>query len=89
MVANQFQHVAVTYDEVSGMATLYRNGGVVRQEILGRFSLVTNGIVNIGLRDARVGTEGSFRGLIDEVRIYNRALSAAEIKAIYDTGSVG
>ncbi|PIU98326.1 hypothetical protein COS61_02040, partial [Candidatus Wolfebacteria bacterium CG03_land_8_20_14_0_80_40_12] len=25
-----------------------------------------------------------FNGLIDEVRIYNRALSAAEIKALYD-----
>jgi hypothetical protein len=26
----------------------------------------------------------NFKGLIDEVRIYNRALSDAEIKALYD-----
>ena len=27
--------------------------------------------------------------LIDEIRIYNRALTGAEIKAIYDAGSAG
>ena len=26
----------------------------------------------------------SFRGLIDDIRIYNRALSTAEVKALYD-----
>jgi hypothetical protein len=30
-----------------------------------------------------------FAGLIDEVSIYNRALAADEIKAIYDAGSAG
>ena len=28
-------------------------------------------------------------GLIDEVEIFNRALTAAEIEAIYDAGSAG
>ena len=31
----------------------------------------------------------AFGGLIDEVQIYNRALTAAEIKSIYDAGSAG
>lgn len=31
----------------------------------------------------------AFSGLIDEVKIYNRALSDGDIKAIYDAGSVG
>ena len=30
-----------------------------------------------------------FNGLIDEVGLYDRALTAAEIKAIYDAGSAG
>ena len=30
-----------------------------------------------------------FSGLVDEVAIFNRALSAAEIKSIYDAGSAG
>jgi len=32
---------------------------------------------------------GAFNGLIDEVEIYNRALSAAEIQAIFNAGSAG
>ena len=32
---------------------------------------------------------GCFRGLIDEVEIYNRALSAGEIQALYDAGDAG
>jgi len=33
--------------------------------------------------------EDSFGGLIDEVSVYNRALSAAEIQAIFNAGSAG
>lgn len=35
------------------------------------------------------GSRSFFDGLIDEVEIFNRALSAAEIRAIYDAGSAG
>ena len=35
------------------------------------------------------GFVGYFGGVIDEVEIFNRALSAAEVKAIYDAGSAG
>lgn len=33
--------------------------------------------------------DGSFPGLIDEVEVYNRALSASEIQAIFNAGSAG
>ncbi len=42
----------------------------------------------IGEIDA-VGPEQPFNGLIDEVDIYNRALSASEIQSIYNAGSAG
>ena len=32
------------------------------------------------------GNYGSFKGLIDDVRIYDRALSAAEVQALYNLG---
>ena len=35
------------------------------------------------------GFASEFGGIIDEVEVFNRALSAAEIKAIYDAGSAG
>ncbi len=33
-----------------------------------------------------VGAESDFKGLIDDVRIYNRALTADEIKRLYQIG---
>lgn len=33
--------------------------------------------------------EGAFDGIIDEIEIFNRALSASEIQAIYNAGSAG
>jgi hypothetical protein len=45
-------------------------------------------VVDIG-RCPAASTECPFAGQIDEVQIYNRALSAAEIQAIYNTGSAG
>jgi prepilin-type N-terminal cleavage/methylation domain-containing protein len=45
-------------------------------------------ILSVILNSCKIGTRVSpyeyFKGLIDEVRIYNRALSADEIKALYD-----
>jgi hypothetical protein len=43
----------------------------------------------IGVRDRAGSKDLPFDGIIDEVRIYNRALSAAEILAIYDSGRKG
>mgnify|MGYP001980151636 CR=1 FL=1 len=39
---------------------------------------------NIG---SRGGTDAFFNGLIDDVRIYDRALSAEEIQALYQSGN--
>lgn len=87
---NQFQHVVMTYSQSTEIAKLYVNGSVVKQQQVGRISLATNGSVNIGYRDASVSLQfATFRGVIDEVSIYNRALSDDEIKAIYDFGSTG
>jgi len=36
-----------------------------------------------------LGTGSCFHGMIDEVSIYNRALSASEIQSVYYAGSSG
>ena len=46
-----------------------------------------NGALCIGGTQRCLGTP--FRGLIDEVQVFNRALTADEIKAIYDAGGIG
>ncbi len=85
---NVFEHAALTYDEVSGTATLYCNGAVVAQSNLGSFTPLTSYNLYLGRRpgpDSYI----TFAGLIDEPTVYNRALSANEIAAIYNAGSAG
>jgi hypothetical protein len=90
VVANQFQHVAVTYDRASGIARLFRNGTIVKQAPLGSYIAQTRTDVFIGYRPATTqGGPLGFVGIVDEPAIYNRALSQSEIQAIYNAGSAG
>ena len=70
-----WSHVAATYDGTT--LRLYLNGTQVAQ-------LATSGSILTSSSPLRIGGNGIwgeyFNGLIDEVRVYNRALSAAEIQ---------
>jgi hypothetical protein len=80
---NVWSHIAVTYTTAAGPASsslrFYVNGALVRTitNAINQNILQGNQPLRIGNSNASV-SEG-FNGLIDEVRIYNRALSAAEI----------
>jgi hypothetical protein len=85
-----FQHVALTYDKTTGMATIYRNGVIVRQQNLGIFTPQTTYDLYLGRRPLSPTAEQySFVGALDEPAVYNRALSSNEIAAIYSAGSAG
>jgi hypothetical protein len=90
VAANQFQHVAVTYDRTSGVAQLLVNGVVLQQSILGSFTPQTSSDAYIGYRPS-TSPNGpiNFTGFIDEVSLYNHALSTGEVQAIYQAGSAG
>ena len=79
---NVYQHVALTYDTNSGLAALYLNGTNVAVTNLGVFVPKMDGDVLLG-RDLTLYTNNYFAGAMDEVSIYKRALSGAEITAIY------
>ena len=83
-VLNQWNHVVFTYD---GGTTIkfYMNGQLTQQTSVPYVPDTVDGPVRIGSTDdpGRV-----FNGLIDEVIIYNRALSTDEIKAHYDAAQV-
>jgi hypothetical protein len=85
VAANQFQHVALTYDKVSGVGTLYLNGGVVATANLGTFTPKTTGNLVLGARAGQV----YWAGLLDEISLYNVALTSSQIAAIYNAGNVG
>src|SRR5208283_2474843 len=78
---NSFQHVAMTYDKGSGLAVLYINGVSVASQNLGSFiTPQTTYPVNIGIRTGQpIGNGDTYGGLMDELSLYNRALSASEI----------
>jgi hypothetical protein len=90
LATNTFQHVAVTYDKASGIARLLINGVTVGESNFGTFTPLTGTDLYIGYRP--VGTPAgpvAFLGLIDEVSVYGRALSPAEIQSIYEAASAG
>jgi glucose/arabinose dehydrogenase len=73
---NTWSHLATTYD--GAMLRLYVNGTQVGSKPQSGSVAVTNGQLKIG-GNAIWGEY--FSGLIDEVRIYNRALPAGELQA--------
>jgi hypothetical protein len=83
---SSFHHVAVTKN---GSTVVFYLDGVA--ETVGPydpgFIFEANGTIAIGARGHDYAT--GFLGAVDEVSVYNRALSATEIQAVYSAGSYG
>jgi hypothetical protein len=86
---SQWTHFAATYD---GSALRMYLNGVCEDQV------AYNQGVFPGTEDLAIGAAGAFAGgqvlspfagLIDEVSVYSRALSASEIAALYNAGSAG
>lgn len=79
--AGNWYHVAVVFDGAASSKIIYINGtsdkidGTVSGNLFNSSSDLTMGILD-------VGGANYFTGVIDEVSIYNRALSADEVKAL-------
>lgn len=86
--AGAFQQVALTYDKASGMGKLYYNGAVVKSENLGSFTPQTSTGLLIGQRSDG-GDQWHYQGILDEIALYNRALTPEEIKGVYDAQKLG
>ena len=84
LAIDEWTHLVGTYNSFDNRARLYVNGVLA----------ATSGTLIEGLKDTndislKIGDNGagarSFNGLIDDVRIYNRALSDKEIKLLYES----
>jgi hypothetical protein len=83
--ATSWQHIVGTYSAADGVLKTYENGVLISQTPL-TTQLSHSGNLYIG--GANVGgDDGGFNGLINEVRIYNRALSASDVQQLYQAGS--
>jgi Concanavalin A-like lectin/glucanases superfamily len=86
-----FHHFAATFQQINSSQVqiqTYIDGLLTRTDT---FSATLSGTfdgspVTIGASNS---TGEWFKGLIDEVSIYSRALSAGEIQAIYQAGTAG
>ena len=86
VVANVWQHVALSYDKSSGMAVIYLNGNTVMSKNFDSFTARTDLDLLLGARilfSSASNPSDLFEGRLAEFGIYDRALSADEIQAIY------
>jgi hypothetical protein len=77
----------MTFDASTGLYNLYVNGQAVASQ-------TSPGAITATSRNVLIGREDSslprpFNGLIDEVTIYGRALTASEIQTVFKAGSAG
>jgi len=93
LVPGVWQHIALTYDKASGVGVLYINGTGVTVTNLGSFTphtSFTNFLMGARTTFNSTANPGAqYTGLLDEISVYNRALSSNEIAAIYHAGSAG
>ncbi|MEJ7862508.1 MAG: CARDB domain-containing protein [Pyrinomonadaceae bacterium] len=84
-----FTHVTGVYNQSSGIMRLYVNGQEKGTANVGTLTISTNNVpLRLGNASVTVNN-GLFKGAIDEVSIYNRALSQSEIQAVFDADSAG
>jgi len=83
--STNWHHLVITYDKIAVNLKLYLDGGTLAggQEA----SVPYGAYINTNLFPLIIGDD--FPGTIDEIRIYNRALTAAEVKAHFEGETYG
>lgn len=81
---NKWNMLTVTFDSTAGKAKFYINGALIGSDSWGYGALYNTYqdlYIGYGMLD---GEEKFYKGLMDELRIYNYALTDKEIKALYN-----
>ncbi|MEQ1643906.1 MAG: Calx-beta domain-containing protein, partial [Pyrinomonadaceae bacterium] len=89
LAAGTNQHVAFTYDKVTGAVAIYLNGvaqTLSTANVGTGFTPGTGGSMYIGRRTTGVDF---FVGVMDEVEIFSRAITGAEVASIFTAGAIG
>lgn len=83
--SNGWTHVVGTFDGSTDTARLYVNG-TEEAENTGVTQDITDNDAPFGIGRSPTSTNRYLNGLIDEGRVYNRALSTSEVKDLYFNG---
>ena len=82
---NEWYFVTCTWDNISHLIKAYVNGKLIGQSAQNGNTVRTN---NTPIQIARDSSSSYFSGQIDDVRIYNYALTSEQVKTVYNGGSV-
>jgi Concanavalin A-like lectin/glucanases superfamily len=80
-----YHQYAITYDNTTGDAQMFFDGqSVVKRSLLGIMTRAGSGTLNLSIGADSNGYASPYgAAAIDDVRIYNRALSGAEVTALF------
>ena len=84
---NEWQHAMVTYDGT--WMRMYCDGILTTSVAYDVVAPIRSNALGMAVGDSSDRRGWLFRGLIDEVRIYSRALSAQEVASVYELHSTG
>ena len=80
--------VTIVLDRTTNSLNFFVNSTLIGQDDISDVGVITNSSnIMIGTGYDSTAAAGYFEGFIDEVRIYNRSLSEAEIQTLYYCGS--
>ncbi len=86
---NNWHLIVFVRNKATGVLKIYLDGGLDKEEGNHYDNLTGNAQINFGAWDTPGGWTDGFAGALDEIRFFNRALSDAEIQALYhDDGLV-
>jgi hypothetical protein len=85
VVLNQWQNIAIQYKS-DGSIDFYYNGKLLENKA-GSCSNMTSASFNLTIGNTANRATDGFHGSIDDVRVYNRALTVGEVQALYNTGA--
>lgn len=93
---HQYTHIAATYDASAGIAKIYINGVFDASKSVGSSVSNSSGNLYFGFNPVRGDFVAPFKGIIDEVRIWNIARTESEIQSTmnqsltgHETGLIG
>jgi glucose/arabinose dehydrogenase len=79
-------HIAAVFDDAANTYKIYLNGNLVTTQTENGAPVVKTSNLMIGQSGYTAGANERWRGLLDDIRIYNRPLTQAEIQADMNTG---
>ena len=82
---NKFRFRPIEGGSTVGIGPIVLPASATLQPLIGGFANVTTGFPN----SPEQGFQGLYRGSIDQIRVYNKALTDAEIKALFDLETAG